>query len=129
MFDKAIASGCPSSGLTEPGEKEGGGIFGGRAPCSVFGVVFFWYGISWFGGEGGGASDDRSPTQEEARAPNKGPTSVNMESTHRLVGEERISSLDDRSVGLVVKASASRAEYPGFESRLRRNFSGVESYQ
>ena len=34
----------------------------------------------------------------------------------------------DRLVGLVVKASASRAEGPGFESRLRRDFSGVESY-
>ena len=32
-------------------------------------------------------------------------------------------------VGLVVKASASRAEDPGFESRLRWDFSGVESYQ
>ena len=32
-------------------------------------------------------------------------------------------------VGLVVKASASRAEDPGFESRLRRDFFGVESYQ
>ena len=32
-------------------------------------------------------------------------------------------------VGLVVKASASRAEDPGFDSRLRRDFSGVESYQ
>ena len=32
-------------------------------------------------------------------------------------------------VGLVVKASASRAEGPGFESRLRRDFFGVESYQ
>ena len=31
-------------------------------------------------------------------------------------------------VGLVVKASASRAEDPGFESRLLRDFSGVESY-
>ena len=30
---------------------------------------------------------------------------------------------------LVVKASASRAEDPGFESRSRRDFSGVESYQ
>ena len=30
----------------------------------------------------------------------------------------------DRLVGLVVKASASRAEDPGFESRLRRDFSG-----
>ena len=29
----------------------------------------------------------------------------------------------DRLVGLVVKASASRAEDPGFESRLRRDFS------
>ena len=34
-----------------------------------------------------------------------------------------------RLVGLVVKAPASRAEDPGFESRLRRNFSGIESYQ
>ena len=30
----------------------------------------------------------------------------------------------DRLGGLVVKASASRAEGPGFESRLRRDFSG-----
>ena len=35
----------------------------------------------------------------------------------------------NRLVGLVVKASASRAEDPGFESRLRRDFSGAESYQ
>ena len=35
----------------------------------------------------------------------------------------------DRLVGLVVKASASRAEGPGFESRLRQDFFGVESYQ
>ena len=27
------------------------------------------------------------------------------------------------------KASASRAEDPGFESRLRRDFFGIESYQ
>ena len=39
----------------------------------------------------------------------------------------RSSPLDDRLVGLVVKASASRAEGPGFESRLRRDFFGVES--
>ena len=35
----------------------------------------------------------------------------------------------NRLVGLVVKASDSRAEDPGFESRLRREFFGVESYQ
>ena len=35
----------------------------------------------------------------------------------------------DHLAGLVVKASASRAEDPGFESRLRRDFFGVESYQ
>ena len=35
----------------------------------------------------------------------------------------------DRLVGLVLKASASREEDPGFESRLRREFSGVESDQ
>ena len=34
-----------------------------------------------------------------------------------------------RLVGLVVKASASRAEDPGFDSRLRRDFFGVESHQ
>ena len=34
-----------------------------------------------------------------------------------------------RLVGLVVKTHASGAEDPGFESRLRRDFSGVESYQ
>ena len=39
------------------------------------------------------------------------------------------SVVNDCSVGLVVKASASRAEDPGFESRLRWDFSGVESYQ
>ena len=35
----------------------------------------------------------------------------------------------NRPGGLEVKASASRTEDPGFESRLRRDFSGVESYQ
>ena len=35
----------------------------------------------------------------------------------------------DHLVGLVVKASASRAEDPGFESRLRWDFSGVEACQ
>ena len=34
----------------------------------------------------------------------------------------------DRLVGIVVKASASRPEDPGFESRLHRDFSGIESY-
>ena len=35
----------------------------------------------------------------------------------------------DRLVVLAVKASASRAKDPGFESRLHRDFFGVESYQ
>ena len=35
----------------------------------------------------------------------------------------------DRLVGQVVKASASRAEDPGFESHLCQDFFGVESYQ
>ena len=35
----------------------------------------------------------------------------------------------DHLVGLVVKASVSRAEDPGFESCLHWDFSGVESYQ
>ena len=33
-----------------------------------------------------------------------------------------------QSLAMVVKASASREEDPGFESRLRRDFFGVESY-
>ena len=37
--------------------------------------------------------------------------------------------ISGRLVGLGVKASPSRAEDPGFYSRLRRDFSGVESYQ
>ena len=37
--------------------------------------------------------------------------------------------LQNRLVGLVVKASASRVEDHRFKSRLRRDFSGVESYQ
>ena len=35
----------------------------------------------------------------------------------------------NRLAGLVVKASASGEEGPGFDSRLRRDFSEVESYQ
>ena len=34
-----------------------------------------------------------------------------------------------RLIGLVVKSSTLRAEDPGFESRLRQDFFGVESYQ
>ena len=45
---------------------------------------------------------------------------------NRLMSAIRCTS--GRLVGLVVKESASRAEHPGFESRLRRDFSGVESY-
>ena len=36
---------------------------------------------------------------------------------------------ENRLFGLVATASASRAEDPGFECRLRRDFSGVESYK
>ena len=39
------------------------------------------------------------------------------------------SSVADHLVSPVVKASALRAEDPGFESCLRRDFSVAESYQ
>ena len=39
------------------------------------------------------------------------------------------SASSDRFAGLVAKASASGPEDPGFESRLRRDFFRVESYQ
>ena len=45
--------------------------------------------------------------------------------TSSVTGSTLLSvSTRDRLVGLVVKASASRAEDPGFESRWRRDFSG-----
>ena len=47
----------------------------------------------------------------------------------QFTGTDRSSSPHHRLVGLVVKASASRAEGPGFESRWSRDFFGVESYQ
>ena len=40
-----------------------------------------------------------------------------------------LAKVSDRLVGLVVKASASTAEVPGFKSRWRRDFFGVESYR
>ena len=46
-----------------------------------------------------------------------------------FVSAHLLSMLVDRLVGLVVQASASRAEDSGFESRLRRDFFRVESYQ
>ena len=47
----------------------------------------------------------------------------------RLEMVRQIMTQSDRLVGLVVKASASKAEDPGFESRLRRDFFRVDSYQ
>ena len=47
-----------------------------------------------------------------------------MASTSRAVDPGSIPTFTNRLVGLVVKASASRAEDPGFESRLRWDFSG-----
>ena len=41
-----------------------------------------------------------------------------------MVEDEDGNRSGDRPLGLEVKASASRAEDPGFESRLRRDFSG-----
>ena len=55
-----------------------------------------------------------------------------IQSQHSGVGSTSpsdVSEMPNRLVGLVVKASASRAEGPGFESRFRQDFFGVESYQ
>ena len=48
------------------------------------------------------------------------PVSVNLQ----LCVTHVVFTAADRLVGLVVKASASRAQDPGFESRLRRDFAG-----
>ena len=55
------------------------------------------------------------------------PSTLSTVSSEMLIGW--LFCLLVRLVGQVVKASASRAEGPGFESRLRRDFFGVESYQ
>ena len=47
---------------------------------------------------------------------------------HELAIDEETKE-KNRLVGLVVKASASRAGGPGFESHLHRDFFGVELYQ
>ena len=49
-----------------------------------------------------------------------------MELADRVMSVSAVacSQSHDRLGGLVVKASASRAEGPGFESRLRRDFAG-----
>ena len=47
---------------------------------------------------------------------------MNSSETEQLEGFPHV--LGTELVGLVVKASASGAEDPGFESRLRRDFSG-----
>ena len=48
---------------------------------------------------------------------------MSTDSVHEGLGD-LVSARDNRFGGLVVKASASGAEDPGFESRLRRDFSG-----
>ena len=52
-----------------------------------------------------------------------------VQSSHYIVDSVQHTCPHDRLVGLVVKASASRAGGSGFESRLRLDFFGVESYQ
>ena len=52
---------------------------------------------------------------------------MGIEAHHTILHSSGLSAVlcgMDRLVGLVVKASASREEDPGFESRLRRDFSG-----
>ena len=56
---------------------------------------------------------------------------LSSDGNRKILCHDRKSALRfwSRLVGLVVKASASRAEDPGLESRLRRDFFGVGSYQ
>ena len=71
------------------------------------------------GGEEGGKETDReteTDRQTERQRDSSGMLRTVLSIRHRLIG-------------LVVKASASRADDPGFESRLRRDFFGAESYQ
>ena len=82
------------------------------------------------GGGGYWASYEKSADKTLCGLPasESGPVGTKLTSVSRTQGSE-VSAKGNRLVGLVVKASASRAEDPGFESRLRRDFFGVESYQ
>ena len=74
--------------------------------CFVVVDVLFWLGGGrggeggWVGGGGGGGGRGCTP----------------------YMRDDSVVWAEDRLVGLVVKATASRAEGPGFESRLRRDF-------
>ena len=56
-------------------------------------------------------------------------TNAHFESHGCTLNPGRESPSQIRLAGLVVKTPASRAEDPGFESRLRRDFFEVVSYQ
>ena len=64
--------------------------------------------------------DHMSPQRHGVWATDRQTSGAGREEGRRGVGV----SVTHRLVGLVVKASASRAEDPGIESRLRRDFSG-----
>ena len=72
------------------------------------------------GGRGGGGLTNKRIKKMIRRRPYE---DANFTSCKRLSLAAKIPS-DYRLAGLVVKASASGAEDPGFESRLRRDFSG-----
>ena len=95
---------------------------GGHCRCQF---LSHWYDSAQKNNRGTGAN--RTPGLKHSRRAclTTRPTTGAQDWKSQLV---RIQS-PDRLVGLVVKASASRAEDSGFESRLRRDFSGVESYQ
>ena len=81
--------------------------------------------------------DIASPEQREENAISQssvaiGPSAPHTCSTPHCQGQCPLFlhlHLHHRLVGLVAKVSTSRAEDPGFESRLRRDFSGVKSYR
>ena len=68
---------------------------------------------------------DQSPNCWDVKTPTNQPTKTKQQQQQkRNTPNKRSLYRSDRLVGLVVKASASRAEDPGFESSFRRDFSG-----
>ena len=98
-------------------------------------VTFIRLGFFFFLGEGGTGGGIMSVEISPFKSRKSGSLSVVKDVRDVLVTTPFRSdgmvtlATADRLFGLVVKTSTSRAEDPGFESRLRRDFSGVESYQ
>ena len=89
-----------------------GVVWSGVEWCGVEWCGVVWCGVMWSGVVWCGVVQDIKSKDTDQ-----------YDSAGEIWGQSPVSLSWDRLSGLVVKASTSRAEDPGFESRLRRDFS------